>query len=90
MIVSHAQQFVFVHVGKAAGTSISRALAPYADPMPRDQVSRVLSKLGLVLRRDRLYWPIHASARYVRQRLGARRFADVHEDELLRVGDDHR
>ncbi|MEM9385659.1 MAG: sulfotransferase family 2 domain-containing protein [Pseudomonadota bacterium] len=77
MIVSHEKHFVFLHVGKAAGTSITRALSPYADPMPRDALSRALSKLGIVLSPRRVYWPIHASAHYVRQRLGPGAFDDM-------------
>ncbi len=84
MIVSHEKRFIFVHVGKAAGSSITRALQPHGDPSREDRLARTMSKLGIVLSPRRVYWPIHASARYVRRRLGTRTFDEMFKFAFVR------
>ena len=62
MLVSKRQGFVFIHVFKAAGTSIRAALAPYAKPALTD---RVRERLG------RRRFPAHMTAQQARDRLGS-------------------
>lgn len=48
MIISHERRFIFVHIYKVAGTSIKKALKPYADEMPhRFALDRLLHVFGL-------------------------------------------
>lgn len=42
MIVSHQKRFIFVHINKAAGTSVKTALKPYADVWHRKYTLRRL------------------------------------------------
>lgn len=48
MIISHRKKFIFIHINKAAGTSVKGALAPYADFMYRKYtLARLLYVLGM-------------------------------------------
>jgi len=73
MTVSYEKQFLFIHVGKTAGTSLARALEPHAHRPERDTPARYLDRLGVHVnylgphrwRRFRL----HATAAKVRRHL---------------------
>lgn len=72
MIISHRKRFVFIHINKAAGTSIKNALKPYADFMYRKYtLRRALYVLGLG-------GPVaeHSTAVEIRERIGHTRFND--------------
>ena len=47
MKISDTQQFIFIHIRKAAGGSVNNILHEYALPRPRDLKSRLKSKLRL-------------------------------------------
>ena len=63
MLVSLRHRFIFIHIYKTAGTSLTHALRPYArEPLP----SRVLERLGL--RKPAIApLPDHVSARDLRE-----------------------
>lgn len=46
MLLSYSHRFLFVHVYKVAGTSISRALTPWAHRPEKLLVNRLLSRVG--------------------------------------------
>ena len=71
MIFSHEHNFLFVHIPKVAGTSIQKALQPYAPVKPKDRVSKLRSRVNLVNRNKPIYFPVHASWDYAQKRLGA-------------------
>lgn len=50
MLISHTHRFIFIHVDKAAGTSIQDALQPYADPLAHSSVRKRLTLLGPICR----------------------------------------
>ncbi len=60
MLLSESKRFLFVHVQKTAGTSITELLAPYALAPPASRWNKIASDLGL--RRDwrRYYFRRHA------------------------------
>lgn len=74
MLISESRNFLFVHVQKTAGTSLTRLLAPWALQPGEGRWNRVLSDLGL--RRDwrRAYYRKHAPLRVAEARLPAARF----------------
>jgi hypothetical protein len=76
-IVSSARNFVFVHVYKNAGTSITQILKPYDDVAPRLDAClrrcRWISESGLHIGRFHFFCN-HASAAEIRGELGADRF----------------
>lgn len=46
MLISHAHRFIFIHVDKAAGTSVQEALQPYAEPLAASSLRKRLMLLG--------------------------------------------
>jgi sulfotransferase famil protein len=76
-IVSSARNFVFVHVYKTAGTSITEILKPYGDVAPRLDARlrrcRWISESGLHIGNFHFFCN-HASAAEIRVELGANRF----------------
>ncbi len=48
MLISHEHRFLFVHTIRSGGTSVARALEPFAHRPPSGRVNRYLSKIGLV------------------------------------------
>ncbi len=47
VIVSHSKQFLFVHIGKTAGTNVAAALEPYAHDATQHLVPRLLDRVGV-------------------------------------------
>ena len=76
-IVSSARNFVFVHVYKTAGTSITEILKPFGDIPPRLdgclRSCRWINESGLHIGRFHFFCN-HASAAEIRDELGADRF----------------
>ena len=75
MLLSLSHRFVFVHVNKAAGTSVQRALSPFADEAPRDPLSRLKSKLNVTRDYSKRAYSEHIFAIDLREKLPA----DVYE-----------
>lgn len=85
MLISHRKRFVFVHVHKAAGTSVTRLLLPYARLVDRAVYSRGRLKRAIKLF-NRLIGLEHnghrhltghhkfASAAEIRTKMGAERY----------------
>lgn len=69
MLLSISHRFIFIHVNKAAGTSMIHALERYGHNPPTDPLSKGIAKLGLVRDYRRRYFPVHTSARELRQEL---------------------
>ena len=74
MLISLEHGFLFVHVPKNAGTSITTALQPYALPARRAFLVRLVSRIGLL--RDVRYCqvPRHASLRHAQRLIEPRLF----------------
>lgn len=74
MLISHRHRFIFIHVSKTAGTSIERALAPFAEPVDREGIGKNLPLLGPLARlpiiRRFVKFGIHVSASQVRSCVG--------------------
>lgn len=78
MLISHERRFIFIHVSKAAGTSIQQALRSYADPpsgalRPVSLLAMRLGATRALPRRARLYRE-HASAAALRRQVGRAAF----------------
>lgn len=77
MPVSHSKRFIFVHVYKVAGTSVTTALAPYLHRPERLLVNRLLHRVGIDRSPPHHRYrsiPVHAKARQLRQELPPRIF----------------
>jgi hypothetical protein len=54
MLISHSHRFIFVHVDKVAGTSLKKALEPFAQPRG-ERYRKRLAMLGRLCRINGLY-----------------------------------
>lgn len=80
MIVSHSKKFIFIHIYKVAGTSVRKALKPYADIKFRKYTPRrILYVLGLLQSIGE-----HATAVDIRQRLSPEVFDDYFKFAFVR------
>lgn len=70
MIISDDPRFIFVHVPKTAGDSVTRALAPYAKPLKRTLWKSLRRRLPLKDRVDTIYLRKHDPASRAIARLG--------------------
>ncbi len=71
LLISNRHKFIFVHVPKAAGTAVTRALEPYADNHPRQGLRRLLSHLPVPESPESVAFRMHVSARWARLKLPA-------------------
>lgn len=62
-------QLVFVHNPKTAGGSIGQLLQRYQAQGAKTPYNRLLAKFPFPRAVTRSYWPVHASARYIRARM---------------------
>lgn len=75
MLISHRNRFLFVHVAKNAGTSITHALRPLAGGELRRKIGRILRRRGVITRLDASPYPAHASAAELMRLIGPERYA---------------
>jgi hypothetical protein len=69
MLLSVSHRFIMIHVNKAAGTSMLRALGPLGTNPPRDRLSRMKNKLHLTRDYRRKFFPTHTTAKDARKAL---------------------
>lgn len=85
LLYSLTKKFIFIHVPKTAGISISRLLRPHAlAQAPKSKFRRLLSKLPVPEQPEKANMPIHASARWARLKYGADRFDSFYTFALVR------
>jgi hypothetical protein len=73
MLISQRHGFLFVHIPKTAGTSITSALRPLASNKLKCEYNRLARRVGLAFRDAQPYKP-HSTAAQLREKLGAARF----------------
>lgn len=69
MLLSHSHKFLFVHIQRTGGGTVTKVLEPYAHPPAPGVLNHYLSKAGLVRDPYKLRLPEHATARFARRRL---------------------
>jgi len=60
MLISDQHKFIFVHVSKAAGSSIYKTLEPFANHKDKSILNKVLSKTGIRRNHQTRYFAQHA------------------------------
>ena len=84
MYLSLSHGFLFVHVPKAAGTSIRTALEGVTVPRNRSPVQRVLSHLPYAQDAARVYLRTHDTALWARTKLGRTQFDALKRYAVIR------
>jgi hypothetical protein len=88
VIISYGHRFIFIHVPKAAGMSIDRALAPYAHRTEHVLVNRLLALVGIHVNHYTYYkWKRfrrHVAARIVRRHLPRRVYGNCFKFAFVR------
>ena len=69
ILLSLSKEFIFLHVNRAAGSSITQVLRPYATTPPRNRLSRFMSRYNLQRDPAKMNFPGHMTACEVRARL---------------------
>jgi hypothetical protein len=84
MILSTEKEFIFIHIPKTAGQSITRALAPYADKPGNSPFRRLLSHLPVPEHPERAWLRAHDKASWLRLKLPRRIFDGYHKFAVVR------
>jgi len=84
MLVSESHRFVFVHVQKTAGTSITEILRPLCLQPPAGRLARTASDLGLVRDWRRYHFRKHAPLRRAERILPPELFASFFKFAFVR------
>ncbi len=84
MLLSVSHRFIFIHVNKAAGTSMQRALQLFAHTPPNNALGKLKSKLNLVRDyRERVFGE-HATAGQLRQHIPQRVYDEFFKFAFVR------
>lgn len=84
MLISLTHGFLFVHVQKTAGTSLTRLLDPYALQPPGSRLNKLGSDLMLVRDWRRHYFRIHAPLKRAQRLIPAEDYAGLFKFAFVR------
>lgn len=88
MLISHTHRFIFIHVDKAAGTSLQEALQPHAEPLAESSLRKRLALLGPLCRVGGLHRAVqfgeHVGALAVKRCLPAAIYDGYHKFAFVR------
>jgi len=85
VIISYRQRFLFIHIEKAAGTSVKKALRPYAHrPQFHHRVFRKAGLHGLYPHYKMRIWTDHLSASAVKRELPEREWKRLFKFTFVR------
>ncbi|MFA6961187.1 MAG: sulfotransferase family 2 domain-containing protein [Opitutaceae bacterium] len=84
MLISHRHKFIFIHIYKNAGTSITQALRPLTGGERRRWLGRKLRGYGLHTRLDCSPCAPHATATEIIEGIGRRKFEDYFSFAIVR------
>jgi hypothetical protein len=73
MLKSDKYRFIFVHIYKTGGSSITSALMPFCTTLPKKVLNKILKPLGVMYFEPRPY-PKHAFASDIISKMGQRRY----------------
>ena len=79
MLISHKKKFIFVHVPKSAGSSLTSALKPVCHKPEEESINRLLSKIGI----NKNWIGPHLNARYGRIHTKARQMKFIYPAKVF-------
>lgn len=83
MLISHKHKFIFIHIAKTGGSSISSALMPYCKPRIQETAHRYLSLLNIHVLQPMPYEG-HISARKLADKMGRDMFKEYFSFSFVR------
>ena len=84
MLISDSHHFLFTHVPKAAGSSVTAALAPYALPRPGSTAARALKHIGFPRNYRKYRFSLHAPLRTAQAHMPPEVYASVFKFAFVR------
>lgn len=84
MLLSVSHRFIFIHVNKAAGTSMQRALQPFAHMPPGNALGKLKSKLNLARDYRERAFNEHTDASQLRRQLPPQIYDDFFKFAFVR------
>lgn len=82
MLISHRHKFIFIHVHKVAGTSISNALRPYTSWSGESLQTALLQKLRLLP--ASYHFSDHVPAAQLKAQLGEKKYSQYYKFAFVR------
>ncbi len=89
MLISTSHKFIFVHVPKSAGSSLTAVLQPYCLPKNRTLWRRLSSFLPFREKVEKVYFRQHDTAEKIRAKLGPEVFDEFTSFAIVRNPFDH-
>lgn len=84
MLISKEYQFIFIHIYKNAGTSITNALRPFAASQWKNQVSRILNRFHISTQFGPQPFPDHSTALDLIKAMGKENFKSYFSFAIVR------
>lgn len=84
MLLSLEKNFLFIHIPKTAGSSITASLAPYSLPKNRTFIRRITSHLPYREEAANVYLRVHDTALHAQRKLGLARFESLLKFAVVR------
>lgn len=89
MLLSLEKKFLFIHVPKTAGSSITTTLAPYSLPKNKPLSRKITSHIPFPEAADKVYLRQHDTALHIRRKLGRIQFEDLYKFAVVRNPYEH-
>ena len=89
MILSSKYRFVFVHIPKTAGISVTESLKPFSDDRKRSLAKSIKRRLPFIENPNHVHFREHEPALKMVQKLSRRRFDELTSFSVVRDPFDH-
>jgi hypothetical protein len=89
MLISQSKNFLFIHVPKTAGSSMSKLLTPYAIPSNRRLTRRLVSHLPVRENIEHAYFRQHSKGLTFKKKIKPSVFESLHKFAVVRNPYDH-
>lgn len=89
MLISSTHRFIFVHIPKTAGTSITHALEPLCINVPFSAKTAILRGLPIKKSPEKTWFQMHDTAAFIRRKLGADTYQGFTSFAVVRNPFDH-